>query len=379
MTPAELAAAPELNGVLLDINAAPLPQQQFDALQTLIPIVSGSLWAASEGPMRQIRDVIGDRLISVVAKETEEDEQIQAQERKKQAGFGYGDVAPLDNGAWIQVLGDEVRQHERHSVPGYKAQVLGLVIGRDFSASDQFTFGFAVGYEHAKVMERNSGGSVLEIDRFQGSVYGSHHFEHSSFYFNWIVTVAENDYDGHRHIVVPPFAGLPFVRIANADFDAFEFDAYLEAGYVWQKRNFRAIPKILFNYAYLNPESYFEQDAFGLDLFVQYDNMHVLPLGAGFKLDYKNEFTNVLVVPEAHAYVFYNIVNDKEMASALFTAGGFPFLSQGATPPPWSLELGLGLNVHSFTNTLISLHYDYVTKADYHRHQAFIKVRHEWA
>jgi outer membrane autotransporter protein len=280
-------------------------------------------------------------------------------------------------GAWIQVLGDEVTQKDRQTVPGYRSQVLGIIIGKDVLFGDRFTFGLAGGYQHADVNSRGPSGSYLDIKRFQGTAYAGYNFV-CPFFIHGALTGAGYHYDSQRHILVPPFGGVPFVRIAQADFSAWEFNGYIESGYIWQKGNFRAIPKIMLMYDHLSPDDYFENDAFGLDLNVEYDDINSLPLGAGIKFNYINQFASAFVVPEMHAYVFHDFNDNKSMASATFTGGGFEFLSQGAQPAKTTFELGLGLAVHSAKKTAVTMHYDYVERADYHRHQAFIKVRHEW-
>jgi hypothetical protein len=44
-----------------------------------------------------------------------------------------------------------------------------------------------------------------------------------------------------------------------------------------------------------------------------------------------------------------------------------------------SVQVGASLAVHSKQNTAVFMEYDYVVRHSYHRNQAFIKVRHEWA
>jgi uncharacterized protein with beta-barrel porin domain len=122
-----------------------------------------------------------------------------------------------------------------------------------------------------------------------------------------------------------------------------------------------------------------EKNAFGYDLYVKYHKMNFFPLGAGVKLQYINEFEQADVVPEIHAYAFHDFSPDKQTAIASFTAGGFQFLSQGAAPAANSIEVGAGIAVHSYQHTAVVFQYDFAARNDYHRHAAFIKVRHEWA
>ncbi len=107
--------------------------------------------------------------------------------------------------------------------------------------------------------------------------------------------------------------------------------------------------------------------------------MNFMPLGLGVKLEYENQFERAYVVPEIHAYAFHDFINDAQTATALFTGGGFEFLSQGATPASNSIEVGGGFAVHSDTNVQVIIQYDYAARNEYHRNQGFIKIRYEWA
>ncbi len=284
----------------------------------------------------------------------------------------------ITKGVWIQLLGNNTGQGFRNDIPGYDADVLGLLIGRDKLVTPNLTVGLAIGYTHADVDSRGPSGSTLDIKRFQGTLYAGYQFDRP-FFLHGSFTVAKNDYDNDRYILVPPVGGVPFVRIAWSDFDAIELGGHIETGYVWQCGHFRAVPKVMLSYSFYNFDKYVEDDAFGLDLFTRYHNMNFLPLGLGVKLEYQNEFERAYVVPEIHAYGFHDFLNDAQTSTSLFTGGGFEFLSQGATPAANSIEVGAGFAVHSDTNIAVIIQYDYAARNEYHRNQGFIKVRYEWA
>lgn len=287
-----------------------------------------------------------------------------------------------DKGVWIQVLGSEIGQNNRNWVPGYDAEVLGAVIGRDLLINPNFTMGLAGGYQHAHVTSRGPSGSYLDIKRFQGTLYAGYNFV-CPYYLHGALTAAKNDYDSNRKILVPDIVDShPYVNIVHADFSAWEVDAYFEFGYVWQCNHLRAIPKLVAMYSHFDVGAYYEEDAygaFGLDMQVKYQHMDSLPLGVGAKLEYINEFENAYIVPEIHAYVFYDFINDKQTAVASMLGGGFPFYSQGAKPAPASIEIGAALVVHSYQNIVVDFQYDFVARTDYQRNSAFIKLRYEWA
>ncbi|MBS0290544.1 MAG: autotransporter domain-containing protein [Proteobacteria bacterium] len=498
LAPTAAVTAPELNTLIIAINALPTYQQKFDALQTLIPSADGSLIAASEGPMRQMQSVLYDRLVRVkkndtgissgddqhdvtpkhsIAQTKQSTDKVKDTETKKAeiADKGKGTTAakqsesklevkkseapqktenhkeavadqkkenkvtektevkaeakpeaeanaeakpeteakiedqttssetvkienettdsesetttaevkvinPADikKGVWIQLLGNNTGQDWRDNVPGYDADVLGVLIGRDHLFTPNLTVGLAIGYVHSDVDSRGPSGSFLEIKRFQGTLYAGYNYC-CPFFLHGSLTVAYNDYDNNRYILVPPVGGVPFVRIAWSEFDAWEANAHIETGYKWVCGGFHAIPKVMLTYSHFDLSGYVEQDAFGLDLDVKYNDMTFFPLGLGLKLEYQNEFEKAYVVPEIHAYYFHDFSRDPQTATALFTGGGFEFLSQGAPPGADSYEVGAGIAVHSDTNTGVIIQYDYAARSDYHRHCAFIKVRYEWA
>ncbi len=284
------------------------------------------------------------------------------------------------NGVWGQLLGDHIKQDERSAIPGYRADVLGGVIGRDLYLAPLVTVGVAGGYQHARVTQSYLSGSYLSVDRYQGTAYGRYHFCEWPIYILGAVTLAANDYENDRYILVPPTGALTqYSVIANSRFTGWEADIYLENGFVWKCGNFRAVPKIMLTYSRLNFDSYYESDAAFLDLTVKYDSMDQFTLGVGGKFDYRNRFEKAYVVPEFHAYYFYDFMNDAQVATAEFFSGGYAFLSQGPAPSPNTVEVGAALSVHSYRNVVVKVQYDYTTRSDYHRHGAFIKVRYEWA
>jgi outer membrane autotransporter protein len=358
-------ASPQINDLIIAIDAL-APAQRNDAFQTLIPVVDGALRAAIDGPMRQMISVIGDRVLAV---------------QQEKQNCGCVDVyTDCPKGVWGQLLGDIIDQEDVDNVPGYSADVVGGIIGRDMRISSTSFVGVAAGYEYAKVDSFGPSGSYMDIKRYHGSAYGRVGPQTSPFYILGVATLARNDFTNHRKILVPGSAVEPFgiSRIAEGEFSGWETNLYLEQGYDCKKNNFHIIPKLMLNYSYLNPESYNEHDALGLSLNVKYESMEVLELGTGLELQWRNLYPQAYVNPEVHGYVFYDFIRDEQEATASFLGGGYPFLNQGVEPASTRYEVGVGLVTHSYRHTYVKFQYDYVAKSDYHRNQAFIKLRHEW-
>lgn len=206
----------------------------------------------------------------------------------------------------------------------------------------------------------------MDIKRLQGTLYGIYLFSDYPVYLKSVITFAQNAYDDTRFT-------------AQSDYTATEWNAFIEKGYKIHCGNVQVVPKMSLMYSHLNPHSYIEYGDPTRNLHVFYDAMETLPLGLGLSIDYQNTFPKAYVVPEFHGMFFHDFIHDAQSAQfRLLNVSGF---TQTVGPKPYanSVELGVGLVVHSFTNVMIRCQYDFVYSADYHRHQAFIKARYEWA
>lgn len=296
-----------------------------------------------------------------------------------------GDILSQPKGAWLQIIGADVWQYERRNVPGYHGDMLGMIIGRDHQINDDLFIGIAGGYQQGDIDTQGLSGSYLDVKRYNATVYGRYDFDLDfkclpklPLFAQLGLTLALNNFDNNRYILVPPAAGFGYSNIAHGDFDGWETNAHLEVGYNFICKCLRIIPKAIIEYSHMEFNNYEEHDAFFLDLNVKYDNMNAFDLGIGAQVDYRREFNNVAVIPEAHVYVYHDFINANQVATANFYSGGWAFLSEGAIPNSNTLDFGLSLNVHSNNQTMVRIEYDYITRSDYRRNEAFIKLRHEW-
>lgn len=289
-----------------------------------------------------------------------------------------GDILNEPSGAWIQLIGSDTWQDQRENTPGFHAQVLGLLIGRDHQINDGLFIGVAGGYQQGDIDTKGLSGSYLDVKRYNGTVYGRFDFSDKPIFVQLAFTLALNDYDNNRYILVPPAAGFGFVNIAHGEFDGWETNAHLETGYTYVCKQLRVIPKLILEYSHQEFNNYEEHDAFFLDLNVKYDNMNAFDLGIGAQVDYRNDFDQVSVIPQAHVYFYHDYINAKQVATANFYSGGYAFLSEQVRPSANTMDFGVAMNIHSRGQTMVKFQYDYVTRSDYHRNEAFIKLRHEW-
>lgn len=276
-------------------------------------------------------------------------------------------------GLWGQLLGDDIRQGDRPYAPGYHAQVGGGIIGWDRNFfCPAIVLGGAIGYQQAHVGYNAVDDHKLDVKRFHGTLYGLYFPPQWPIYVKAAITRGYNEYDDHRFTT-------------DADFDGVDWNIFIEKGYIAQCKNLRFIPKVSLMYANLKPHGYTEYGTndYTDTLEIHYHSMAQLPLGIGFLLDYQNIFPHVYVVPEMHAMYFHDFIRDPQAAQARLAGNGDGsapyFYTEGPKPGADSVEIGLGLTVHSFTHTLIRFQYDFYQSAHYHRNQVFIKARYEWA
>lgn len=289
-----------------------------------------------------------------------------------------GDILNEPRGAWIQLIGSDTWQDQRENTPGFHAQILGLLIGRDQQINDGLFIGVAGGYQQGDIDTKGLSGSYLDVKRYNATLYGRFDFTNCPIFVQLAFTLALNDYDNNRYILVPPAAGFGFVNIAHGEFDGWETNAHLETGYTFTCKQLRVIPKLILEYSHMEFNNYEEHDAFFLDLNVKYDNMNAFDLGIGAQVDYRNDFDQVSVIPQAHVYLYHDYINAKQVATANFYSGGYAFLSEQVRPSSNTMDFGVAMNIHSRGKTMVKFQYDYVTRSDYHRNEAFIKLRHEW-
>lgn len=402
---------PELNDLIVALNRLDaFPVQQQDALFSLTPLADGALRATSEGTMRQLVSTLFERVEKIVYVEDaividvatlagqgdkHEDAHMLSKAQpevgltsettalaaKKSTTVSPGERVDFQKGFWGMLLGNVARQ-DRDQVPGYKAEVAGGVLGREGVLYSCLRIGLAGGYQHANVVSKGPSGSFFGAERYQGTAYFAADAKVQPYFLHGAFTVAKNVYDNNRKILVEPILGAVngkvFSQIAKAKFSGLEWNGYVEGGYLYDAFPIQAKPLVLVNYTHFHFDSYDESDVFGLGLKVKYDAINTLTAGVGGKLQYKNTFEKAVIMPELHAYYFYDVLNDSQQATASFLGGGYAFLSQGPKPAKGSYEVGVAMVIHSYHQCAFHFQYDYAARENYFRHQALIKLRYEW-
>jgi len=427
--------APDLNAVILAIDALPTEQQKMKAYSTLAPRTDLSLIAASESANRTFvkrlnrrllelteqkgyssgdaedawDDILDDEEVSTgaAAPSKPKSEKSDAQKNnpnvladddlpsepeldesepgKHNFSFTKPEVAEEepeeeieDKGVWMKLYVSETAQKNKGDIYGYDATMLGGFLGRDWLVNENTVIGVAAGYGQADIDSRGPSGTYMDTKRLSGSVYGYYNCP-TGLYAMGILTLAHNDYDNVRKILVPPVGGFGVSTIAHADFSAWESHVHLELGYNWQRKDWYIQPKLFTSFTHLNVDSYQEMDALSYNLNVRNHNIDNLLLGGGFLTEYHYHFNRAKVTPFMHAYVMYDFLKDKQTTLSNFQGGGYNFLTQGVSPGGTTFEVGGGLSVHSYKDVMFDLQYDFATRSHHIRNTVSLKLRYQWA
>ncbi len=411
LRPTAAANAPELNQLIIALDASVTEQQRQQSLHSLSPLVDLSILSASESANRQMVKRLNQRVLEIkhangfsAGDNLEDDWDDDAFEDTDSSAASTPTAENKENdtskynfsfikekseasnieknpnkGLWSIVLGSDARQKNRDNAYGYDATLIGGIIGLDRVFGDRWVFGLAGGYQQSDVDSRGPSSSTIDIKRINASLYGYYTCP-SSFYIMGLLTGAQNRNDSHRKILVPSAGGVVgFSRIANAHFNNWESHAHLELGHSWKKGNLYSTPKIFTNYTHWDIESYQENDAIGLNLNVRNHDLDSFVVGGGLLLEYRNYFKNAIVTPYLQGYVLHDFIQDQQTAVSNMLGGGFDFLTTGHEPASTTFEAGAGLSVHSFKNFIFDLQYDFAARSSYTRHNVGLKLRYEWA
>lgn len=413
LRPTAPVAAPQLNQVILAIDGLPPVQDKQNVLATLVPMANLSVLAASETANRRMIKRLNERVLELHEEGSGYNSGDDDDDFWEEIFEGDDDEAPQDaqaapkeevsidekydfsfaketkeepaveedpyKGLWGSLFGSSARQRNRDGVFGYDSTTLGGFLGRDWLVGERVVLGLAIGYQQSDVDSNVISGSYMDIKRLNLSAYW-HYTCPSSFYLMALVTGAQNRYDSHRNILVPPVGGSTgFAGKAHGSFKGWEAHAHFEVGKSWNWGGLFASPKLFTNYTHWSLENYQEHDALGLNLNVHQDNIDNFSLGAGLVLEYRNHFQRAIVIPYIHGFVMHDFVQDQHKTVNQFQGGGFAFQTNSFEPSGGTYEVAAGINVHSYKDIVFDLHYEYAGRSKYHRHNLALKLRYEWA
>lgn len=329
------------------------------ALSTAAPTVNSAIVSTAHEIGERVLTNIDNRITLV-----------RSGERSYNTGMSAGDTTE-GWGVWGELFGSDFTQDKRNNIEGYDGNLWGVTLGVDWMVDNATLLGLAATYSTTDV-DHDLANNTLDIDSFQGSLYGS--FTCNPWYVQGMLGVAHHDYDQTRNIIV----GANTMGRALGDYKAWEWLANAEAGYIWTDGAWNVIPSASLRYSHLSIDDYTETGASGFNLKVRNEDVNAFVAGLGLKVQYNNVYGGSRIVPEAHVGAFYDFIADRQETSSNIFGTGTAFNSKGFDPAHDSYEVGVGLNIYTERNSIFSINYDYRFKSDFHSHNGFVKLRYQW-
>jgi len=348
---------PQLLEALGNINTAPTDGALDSILESTLPDISGSDYAASQGADDTMNALEETRLASL---RTGDDE----------SGMAAGDMAK-GFGIWGQVFGQHADQGERDAVAGYTANTWGGAVGVDTTnIADRAVIGLAFSYGRTNASSDNSNTTDTDIDSYQLSIYADYDLAKNT-YLSGMAGFTWGNVDTERHNVT----GVPGLT-AHGSFNTQQFAAQVEAGHDFAVSNGMTLtPNVLAHWTNWNPDSYTETGAGGANMHVEGDELDKFELGAGVKAAWSlKNHDGSWFKPELRASYRYDLEDDRIDDTAQFTGGGVAFSVPGPDPARGTVDLGASMKLMTTSNWTFTASYDFNWKDEYTAHSGFLRA-----
>lgn len=341
-------------GLFYDISA------QKEALASISPIHDNAFVQIVSDIQQDSDDLISKRI----------EEQF-AGLNQYHTGYSAGFTNDQGNGSWVKLFGSSVKQDRRQNISGYQAGIWGIALGVDSKIADNALIGGSFSWANADINHKLSDSST-DINHYQGAIYARKNLENHLF-LNGIISLAYNHFDVNHHLVVNDFN-----QINPVDFKGWQYAARAELGKNWQQDNFTLQPIFSLNYDYMNFNTYQEKGSSNTAQKINYDSVNSLIANLGLKI--LNEFTvqNFKFYREAHINIGYDLIGDKQKATAQFIDFGPAYQMTGVSPSRTDYNIGMSLTTYDNHGIGVNFGYDYHWKRDYHAHTGYLKLRYEW-
>lgn len=353
------ASNPDFEAFVGNVDRLATSAEVATALSTAAPTVNSAIVGTAHEIGERVLTNIDNRITLV-----------RSGQGSYNTGMSAGDTTE-GWGVWGELFGSDFTQDKRNNIEGYDGNLWGVTLGVDWMVDNATLLGLAATYSTTSV-DHDLASNTLDIDSFQGSLYGS--FTCNPWYVQGMLGVAHHDYDQTRNVIV----GTTTMGRALGDYKAWEWLANAEAGYIWTDGEWNFIPSVSLRYSHLSIDDYTETGGSGFNLRVRNEDVNAFVAGLGFKVQYNNVYGGSRIVPEAHVGAFYDFIADRQETSSNIFGTGTAFSAKGFDPAHDSYEVGVGLNIYTERNSIFSLSYDYHFKSDFHSHNGFVKLRYQW-
>lgn len=288
--------------------------------------------------------------------------------KKQTAGISTGDITH-NTAMWLSGLGSLAKQQAHDDNQGYRAKVLGGMLGIDRKTNNDDIYGIAFGISNANVYGISNSTFNTRILAYNLMLYGANNFKRDLF-AEWIASGVINKNYGTRVFGVNGIdlstnasyhGALGGVRINFGK--KFEFDEIF---------NISQVNRI--QYVLVHQPSYNEGGSVAALHVATKENQSILTLGTGFRIDTANNNSWESGNRELRAMVTYDAISPDQATTANFVVGSNSFIMT-SSPARWALKLGADYGVALYKKLILQLSYDYEARSGYYDNFGEVKLR----
>lgn len=284
------------------------------------------------------------------------------------SGIASGDLTP-NTAMWLSGFGSLSKQHAKGDNQGYRAKILGGMLGIDTRAKNDDVYGIALGISNANVYGLENTTFNTRILGYNLMLYGANNLKRN-FFAEWIVSGVINKNHGVRVF------GVNGIDLSTSS----SYHGALAGARFTLGKNFRL--NNIFNlsqvnsiqYVLVHQPSYNEGGSVAALHVSTKENQSILTLGTGFRLGVFNYAPWREGNRELHAMVTYDVISPQQATTANFVVGSDSFIM---TSSAVRLALKLGADYSFMLAKKLSLQfsYDYEVRSGYYDNFGEVKLR----
>lgn len=261
---------------------------------------------------------------------------------------------------FVKSFGTNVKGNSYDNVDGYKADVVGFLVGTDHDQANGSRVGVAYGFSNSDVSGKGTGQSVTTIDSHQVMIYGDYAFGNNI--FEGMIGFADGSNNTSRKINE---SGLD--RTALGEFNSRSY--FAKAAISNDVTNPFGDEVIRLTYglsaSQVNNATYTETGANSLNMTITPDDSETLISFAGVKFNkkFQGEVLETKIL-EFRAGINYDFIGDRSSAIANYTGGGSTFSVDGNPVDQFGYSFGLGYIFKDNDLKKWSLNYDVEAKSN---------------
>jgi autotransporter-associated beta strand protein len=284
------------------------------------------------------------------------------------SGMATGDITH-NTAMWMSGLGSLSKQHTNGDNQGYRAKILGGMLGFDFRAKNDSVYGIALGISNANVYALVNTTNNTRVLGYNLMAYGANKLPRN-YFTEWIVSGVINKNYGVRVF------GINGIDLStSASYRGALGGARINVGKMYAVNNFFNLsPIAMAQYVLVHQSAYDEDNSVAALHVATKTNQSILTLGAGFRIGKFNNDIWRNGTRELSAMLTYDALSPQQATTANFVVGSNAF-TMVSSPARLALKLAADYGLNFYKNLDLQLKYSYEMRSGYYDNFAEIKLR----